>query len=289
MPSRSVEVFCAEHAPTKSKMDASNHDTCEVNKGRESEQLLLADSSGTLGAVFDVSRAKRWILNLKYLRLKLFYSVLTLVQPGMRRKRMAKFEEILAPTSGSRVIDLGGTSEIWNLVKTPLDITIVNLPGVNCERDAKSHHRLTFLEGDGTRVNDYSDNSFDIVFSNSVIEHVGGEANERKFAREARRLAPSYFVQTPSSYFPIEAHTGIPLWWAIPRPIRRRIQKRWEKTLPEWNKMVAGTTVIARRRLQDYFWDGTVRTERMLGIPKSYYVYRVGKPRGTPPVTHRRK
>ena len=115
------------------------------------------------------------------------------------------------------------------------------------------------------------------MFSNSVIEHVGSPAKQRKFADEARRLAPSYYVQTPAVYFPLEAHTGMPLWWAMPRVLRARMHRRWEKTLPDWNKMILGTTVIARRQLQSYFPDGTVHTERVLGIPKSYYVYRKGR------------
>jgi Methyltransferase domain len=213
-------------------------------------------------------------MKLRYLRLNLFYRLLKFVQPVTRGGRMRIFEKIFAPSPGTRVIDLGGTSEIWNFIKTPLDITIVNLPGVDRKEDVKTHHKLTFVEGDATQLSNYSDNSFDIVFSNSVIEHLGVEANRWKFANEARRLAPSYYVQTPSIYFPIEAHTGILFWWAIPKFIRAEMQKRWEIVLPAWNEMISGTTVIARRQLQRYFFDGTMGTERLLGIPKSYYVYR---------------
>jgi hypothetical protein len=227
-----------------------------------------------------VTGKKPEVFNLRYLRLRFFYKAIKLVQPISRRGRMVQFEKILGPVPGTRVIDLGGTSEIWGLeiwglVKTPLDITILNLPGTNQKEGAKRHHHFAFAEGDATELHEYPDNSFDIAFSNSVIEHVGGEENERKFAGEVRRLARSYFVQTPSVYFPIEAHTGVPFWWAIPRFIRAKMHKRWEHTLPAWNEMVANTTVIPRRRLQGYFPDGTVRTERLLGIPKSYYVYRV--------------
>jgi hypothetical protein len=238
--------------------------------------LLSAEKNDTVN--LDLLQNRDRASSLKSLRLKLYGKVVSIMQPVTRGRRMGHFEEIFALTPGTRVIDLGGTSEIWDLVRTPLDITIVNLPGANSYERVNSHHQFTFIEGDATQLCDYSDNSFDIVFSNSVIEHVGGETNERKFAGEARRLAPCYFVQTPSVYFPIEAHTGIPFWWTIPRVIRARMHKRWEKTLPTWNEMIAGTTVITRRQLQSYFHDGTLRTERVLGIPKSYYVYRVGAP-----------
>jgi hypothetical protein len=242
-----------------------------------SQQHLLTQSSSGSSTVFSVASKKAPPSDLRYLRLKLFQRVVRLVQPAIRGSRMAKFEEIFGLTPGTRIIDLGGTSAIWDLVKTPLNITIVNLPGANRKDSVNGHHRLTFVEGDATGLHEYPDNTFDIVFSNSVIEHVGGEANELKFAREARRLAPSYFVQTPSVCFPIEAHTGIPFWWAIPHSIRSRVQRRWQETLPEWNEMVAGTTVVRRRQLQRYFPDGVIRTERVLGIPKSYYVYRIAK------------
>ena len=175
---------------------------------------------------------------------------------------------------GAKVIDLGGTSRIWQFVETPLDITIVNLPGIDVEAPDQSHHKFTFVEGDATRLDRFADNSFDLVFSNSVIEHVGGPANERAFAGEVRRLAPAYYVQTPSIWFPLEAHSGVPFWWALPRSARERIIRRWKEKLPAWAEMIDGTTVIRRPTLQAYFPDGTILTERVAGLPKSYSVFR---------------
>jgi len=54
--------------------------------------------------------------------------------------------------------------------------------------------------------------SFDAVYSNSTIEHVGDESRQALFAAAVRRLAPAYWVQTPSSHFPIEIHTGVSLY-----------------------------------------------------------------------------
>ncbi len=185
-------------------------------------------------------------------------------------KRLAVFG--LQPQA--RVIDLGGTSEIWRFVETPLDITIVNLPGVDVVKENGSHHRFTYLEGDATQLDEYADDSFDLVFSNSVIEHVGGTEKERAFAREVRRLAPAYYVQTPSIWFPLEAHTGVPFWWALPHSARNGLIRRWKRKLPAWTEMVEGTTVIRRSALRDYFPDARIVTERMAGIPKSYSAIR---------------
>ncbi|GAO79041.1 hypothetical protein SC1_02359 [Sphingopyxis sp. C-1] len=151
----------------------------------------------------------------------------------------------------------------------------MNLPDSNMREETDSHHNFTFIEGSATNLPDFADNHFDIAFSNSVIEHVGGPENEKLFAQEVRRLAPSYWVQTPSIWFPLEAHTGIPFWWWIPKRVKDMLHRRWEKILPDWNLMILGTVVIKKTDLNSYFPDGTLKTETMLGLPKSYYTYRV--------------
>jgi len=211
---------------------------------------------------------------LRYARIKLFYFLKAFVAPHARRGRMQDFERLLQPSHGTRIIDLGGTPDIWQFVDTPMNITIVNLPESNMYEEVCSHHTFTFIEGNATNLSEFNDNQFDIAFSNSVIEHVGGSENEKLFAEEVRRLAPSYWVQTPSVWFPVEAHTGIPFWWWIPKSIKGAMHRRWKKILPDWNEMISGTTVISKSHLKSYFPDGILKTETMLGMPKSYYTYR---------------
>jgi len=52
----------------------------------------------------------------------------------------------------------------------------------------------------------YSDNEFDICFSNSVIELVGSFEDQRKFANEIRRVGRKLWVQTPARSFFFEPH-----------------------------------------------------------------------------------
>lgn len=211
---------------------------------------------------------------MRYWRIKAFNALLATVQPLARSSRM-KALKVLDLKEGDRVIDLGGTVEIWEHVETPLNITIVNLPSLEQRKDVKSHHSFKFVVGDATDIQ-FEDNSFDVVFSNSVIEHVGGKEKEAMFAREVRRLAPRYFVQTPSPLFPLEPHTGIPFWWAMPEAMRQWLIKRWEETLPDWVEMVKGTTFISKSSLREYFPDARIGTERIVGIPKSYFAWRTG-------------
>ncbi len=122
---------------------------------------------------------------------------------------------MVAPASGSTL-------------SVPLDVTILNLPGgiPSAELDSlrcagTSIHTFHYVEGDACNVHQFPDRSFDIAFSNSVIEHVGPEEKQEEFSREVVRLGKSYWVQTPSAWFPIEAHTGMPLYWLLSRTAPR--------------------------------------------------------------------
>src|SRR5207247_10104231 len=61
---------------------------------------------------------------------------------------------------------------------------------------------------------------FDLVFSNSVLEHVGGHERRKRFAETARRLAPHHWVQTPYRYFPLEPHFLFPGYQFLPLAAR---------------------------------------------------------------------
>jgi hypothetical protein len=126
-------------------------------------------------------------------------------------------------------------------------------------------------------VRQYQDGQFDLAFSNSVIEHVGPEPKQAAFAREVRRLGRDYWVQTPSRWFPIEAHCDMPFWWFYPDAVRRWFIKRWRPRLPAYTDMVEGTRVLRLGDLRRLFPDGELYVEFAHGLPKSYTVYRTSR------------
>jgi hypothetical protein len=215
---------------------------------------------------------KRAANSLRYLRLNVFVATREPFQKMMRARRMATFAERIALDAGARILDLGGTPETWNGIAPKLRVTLLNLPGGSNPPNS-THHEIELVTGDATGTH-LPDRSFDTVFSNSVIEHVGDETKRAAFAREARRLGRSYWVQTPSKWFPIEAHTGVPLWWQIGERMRRLIIARWRKKLPAWTEMVETTTVVSKAELRSLFPDAEIITERFLGLPKSYIAVR---------------
>jgi hypothetical protein len=211
-------------------------------------------------------------------RLKAFYRFLPSISAFFRGRRMRSFVGILKIRSGAQVLDLGGAPAIWEHVSVPLEITLLNLPGAlsTGEREilqspSLGHHTFHLVEGDACNVSQFGDGSFDLVFSNSVIEHVGPAAKQEEFAHEVLRLGKSYWVQTPSKWFPIEAHSGMPFYWFYPEWLRLALMKSWRKRLPAWwADYIGATRVLSRRRMAALFPNGRTRVEYFLGFPKSY-------------------
>jgi|SRR5208337_1788510 len=213
-------------------------------------------------------------------QIKAFYWLLPHVSALARRRRMEGLMRMLEIKPGTRVLDLGGSPVIWENVPVPLDITILNLPdGIpSYELDSlyarSNNHTFRLVEGDACNVHQFADRSFDLVFSNSVIEHVGPQEKQEALAREVVRLGKSYWVQTPSAWFPIEAHTGMPFYWFYPGQLRAWLLRRSEKRLPAWwTEYISTTRVLSRRRMAELFPNARVRVEYFFGLPKSYIAY----------------
>lgn len=190
-----------------------------------------------------------------------------------RRTRLRWMVELLRLPPGARVVDLGGVERDWHLIDAGFHVTLVNLPGEIPPVSDPS--RFASVEGDACDLSGrFGAGAFDAVYSNSVIEHVGGEARQEAFAAEVRRLAPAYWVQTPSPRFPLEVHTGIPGYWSLPAPLRAALLDRWQRRYPAWAEMLRATRVLSRRRMRALFPDAEVKVERFLGVEKSFCFYR---------------
>lgn len=187
----------------------------------------------------------------------------------LRAERMRAFLRHVRPPAGARIIDLGGTSYMWTLFDHEFDVTLVNLAATAAEPPVGR-----VVAGDACDLSRlFPDRAFDVVFSNSVIEHVGDETRQEMFAREARRLGRAYWIQTPSDRFPVEAHTGVVYYWRRSERARRRMLGKWRRTLPEWSEMIAGTRVLSRSRMQELFPGSRIHAERVMGLEKSYAAY----------------
>lgn len=162
---------------------------------------------------------------------------------------------------------------MWSLVDHDFQVTLVNLPG--SFRKEASNPRISFVEADATNLRGvFKAKSFDVVYSNSVIEHVGDESNQNAFAAEVNWLADASWVQTPSIRFPFEVHTRVPLYWKLPKAVRESLIRKWERKLPAWTEMIKGTRVLTERRMRELFPSSQVYHERSFGFEKSYSLFK---------------
>ncbi len=184
-------------------------------------------------------------------------------------------------TARTRLLDIGGTYYNWSLLppKSRPRLTLLNLG----PRPHDLPEGVDYLQGNALAL-PCRPGDFDVVFSNSVIEHVGSWDAQQRFARELRRLGGSYWVQTPNYFFPVEPHVlGLGVQF-LPRSLARPYV-RWCSAWG-WFKRPGRAAVDAElddvRLLNDsemraLFPESTILRERVLGLTKSLIaVHRAG-------------
>jgi ubiquinone/menaquinone biosynthesis C-methylase UbiE len=112
----------------------------------------------------------------------------------MRQRRFALFMSLLATVPRPiRVLDVGGTQNFWEVMgftQAP-DVSVVLL---NTAHIQVNYTNFSSVIGDAREMKEFSDNEFDVIFSNSVIEHVGDYTDQLRMAHEVRRVGKRYFI-----------------------------------------------------------------------------------------------
>jgi SAM-dependent methyltransferase len=186
-----------------------------------------------------------------------------------RRGRMQRFARIFKPTESTTILDVGGGPSIWQLLPVKPKLTIID-PYI----ESRSYDGLaTYVRGDGCKM-DIPDKSFDIVFSNSVIEHVGDRERQRQFAAECMRCGRGFYVQTPNKWFPVDPHTFMPFAHWLPKRVFNKlmhISPRFLITRPTASEMqdFVDMRLLSARDLQELFPRAEIVKERFMGITKS--------------------
>lgn len=176
------------------------------------------------------------------------------------------------------MLDVGGYPWFWKEFALPNPITLVNLefpPGLQ-----ESFPGFTYLAGDGCHL-PFGDKAFSVLFSNSVIEHVGTWARQQQFASEARRVGRRLWVQTPAREFFVEPHLLAPFIHWLPASWQRRLIRHgtvwgWltRPTPAQVNRFLSEVRLLGRDEMRALFPDCEILTERLLGLPKSYIAVR---------------
>jgi SAM-dependent methyltransferase len=143
-----------------------------------------------------------------------------------RRRKLQLFLDELQPTSETTVLDVGvdelafgegdgcGTLNFFEeLYPWPERITALGLHDGSGFRARYPH--IAYVQGDATAL-PFENGSFDVVFSNAVIEHVGSREQQRALVSEALRVGRRVFLTTPNRLFPLEVHTRLPFVHWLP-------------------------------------------------------------------------
>jgi SAM-dependent methyltransferase len=160
-----------------------------------------------------------------------------------RRRKFDLFVETMQPTAETRVLDVGvddfgfgdthdcGTLNFFEEFY-PWQERITALGQHEGRRFLERYPSARYVQGDALSL-PFADCSFDVVFSNAVIEHVGRHEAQQRFVHEILRVAPRAFVATPNRWFPIEVHTHAPFVHWLPDALAHRaydlIRKPWAK------------------------------------------------------------
>ncbi|MCP6763093.1 MAG: class I SAM-dependent methyltransferase [Fischerella sp. CENA71] len=203
---------------------------------------------------------------------------------NLRKQRFSLFTPILESLpSPIKILDVGGTVKFWENTglldreNKNIEITLLNLsfPTIN-----STYPNIKQVVGDARNMVNFHSNEFDIVFSNSVIEHVGSYHEQRQMANEVMRVGKRYYVQTPYLFFPIEPHFIFPLFQFFPLNFRVWLLTNFSlgwygKVAPqdEAREIVTSIRLLNQREFVNLFPEATLYKEKLFGLTKSLIVY----------------
>jgi hypothetical protein len=199
------------------------------------------------------------------------------VSQRMRVRRFEQFERAAGVLARPlQILDLGGTTDYWDYRgwagRDDVTITLMNL-----EPNEQRFENVVPIVGDACDLSSYDDASVDLVFSNSMIEHLFTAERQATMAGEVRRVARAYWIQTPNFWFPVEPHF-LRIGWQW-RPVAMRVRALQRGPVgqighcPDHDvaeRHVREVRLLRRGDLAQLFPDATLLAERIGGLVKSW-------------------
>lgn len=161
-------------------------------------------------------------------------AVTSLFNSLSKRSRELKMELLRdhVPLRGDeRILDIGSqvdnqSRQILERVENRKNLTAINLLGDHLEEIRGAYPGIHVMRADACEL-PFADKSFDLVYSNAVIEHVGDFAAQKRMADEVRRVGRRWFITTPNRWFPFEFHVRMPLISWLPPRLMHRAARVW--------------------------------------------------------------
>jgi SAM-dependent methyltransferase len=149
-------------------------------------------------------------------------SLATRVSEFNRRRKWDLFLNYVRPGPDTTILDVGYTEKEFsptdNFIEKhyPYPQNITALGVSDCHEFRRRYPQVRTLTYDGS-IFPFADKSFDVCWSNAVIEHVGDQARQLSFLQEVVRVSRIAFITTPNRLFPIEVHTRTPILHMLPK------------------------------------------------------------------------
>ena len=210
------------------------------------------------------------------------FSIMTIygwVQQPFRARRLKMFKQVVGPTPQTTILDVGGSPWFWTEFGVAAKITVLN-PDELPNAVKLAYPAFECVGGDGCNLT-YPQGSFDVGFSNSVIEHVGTFERQKAFATAIRRVGKTIWVQTPAREFPIEPHFMAPFIHYFPRWLQRKTV-RWftilglmtKPTPARIEELLNEIRLLNYQEMRELFPDCEIYREKSMGLTKSYIAIR---------------
>lgn len=202
------------------------------------------------------------------------------IRPILRRFRTRRGQMLRAEfpeLAKMRVLDLGGSVHFWfesGLIDHVGAVVIYNISHAEVQIGPEHSAKIEVRIYDGKTLPE-PDAGFDLVLSNSMLEHVPPLARAR-VADEMQRVGKRGFVQTPAMEFPIEPHFVCPFIHWLPRPIGRHFVRFTPWALlsrPSKEKQqdyFAEVNLLTRADVALLFPGRRIFAERFAGLPKAW-------------------
>jgi SAM-dependent methyltransferase len=201
------------------------------------------------------------------------------VADRFRQRRFRRLRELIDTLPRPvRILDVGGTTEFWERVGYAGDVGI-EIVLVNLVEQAAAPSNITSTVGDAADLAEYGDGAFDVVVSNSVIEHLPTPKLQARMASEVQRVGRRAYLQTPNRYFPLEPHFLFPFFGILPLTVRafllQHMDLGWHKRRPDREEALAdvrSVRLVSGSELRRLFPAARFENERLLFFTKSFVV-----------------